>query len=94
MNAQDSTIANADLWSKYFQDQWSWLTPRDRADDSVVRMAAGNGARVANFLTLVAAGPIAWMYANNAPKVRPLRVVDSEPASFTPDMESVEEHAA
>jgi hypothetical protein len=49
---------------------------------------------MANLLTLVVAGPIAWMYANNAPKVRPLHAVEAEPAPFSQEMESVEEHAA
>ncbi len=95
MTPQDSTIANADLWSKYFQNQWSWLSPTGRHDDPVVQMAAGTGARVANFLTLVAAGPVAWLYANSAPKLAPvppttgLRVVEA-----SHDLESVEEYAA
>ena len=91
---QDSTIANADLWSKYFQNQWSWLSPTGRQDDPMVQMAAGTGARVANFLTLVAAGPVAWLYANSAPKLAPLptgglRVVDG-----SHERESIEEYAA
>ena len=93
---QDSTIANADLWSKYFQNQWSWLSPSGRQDDPMVQMAAGTGARVANFLTLVAAGPVAWLYANSAPKLAPLpggglHVV---PAATSDELESVEEYAA
>ena len=66
--AQESTIANTDIWSKYFQDQWSaFLNPLGvRADDPVVQMAEGTAARVAGFLTLVAAGPIAWLYRDNA----------------------------
>lgn len=61
MTPQESTVANADLWSKYFQDEWNrWLDPFN------LRAAAdGTGARVAGFLTLVAAGPIAWLYSNN-----------------------------
>lgn len=94
MNAQESTIANADLWHKYFQDQWSWFTPKNRTNDPVAQMAAGTGARVANLLTLVAAGPIAWMYANSAPNVKQLHPVVVEPVDFSHDMESIEEHAA
>jgi hypothetical protein len=60
----------------------------------MVQMAAGTGARVANFLTLVAAGPVAWLYANSAPKLAPeppggLRVVEG-----SHELESVEEYAA
>lgn len=67
MTPQESTTANADLWSKYFQDEWSrWLDPFNlRAAASVTPVAEGTGARVAGFLTLVAAGPIAWLYSNN-----------------------------
>lgn len=70
--AQESTIANTDIWSKYFRDQWSaFLNPLGvRADDPaaspVAQMAEGTAARVAGFLTLVAAGPIAWLYRDNA----------------------------
>ncbi|MBI5289028.1 MAG: hypothetical protein HY873_08645 [Chloroflexi bacterium] len=92
MTQQDSTIANADLWSKYFQEQWSaWLRPFAGSDAPTV--AAGAGARMANLLTLVAAGPIAWLYANNAPNVTPIR--PERPATdYSHEMESVEEHAA
>ena len=64
----EATIANADLWTRYFQDEWSrWLAPfGGRADAPVSQMAEGTAARVASFLTLVAAGPIAWLYANAA----------------------------
>jgi len=64
----EATIANADLWARYFQEQWSsWLAPfGGRADAPVAQMAEGTAARVASFLTLVAAGPIAWLYATSA----------------------------
>jgi hypothetical protein len=78
VSTQDSTIANADLWTRYFQNEWSrWLTP---ADSAVSAVAEGTAARVAGFLTLVAAGPIAWLYSANAPQVTPIR---TEPAEET-----------
>jgi hypothetical protein len=79
---QESTIANADLWTRYFQNEWSrWSSP---SDTSVSAVAEGTAARVASFLTLVAAGPIAWLYSTN-----------SNNAAFTGDeLESVEESAA
>ena len=53
-----------------------------------------HAASVASFLTLIAAGPIAWLYSSNTsnvPQIRP----DAEPALFTGDeLESVEETAA
>ena len=92
MEQQHSTIANADLWAKYFEDQWSWLKPLTGPDSATV--AAGAGARIANFLTIVAAGPIAWMYANSASKnITPMRPALARIDSAH-DLESVEEHAA
>ena len=92
VSQQESTIANADLWSKYFQDQWSpWLR---RRDDPVAQVAAGTGARVANLLTLFAAGPVAWLYSNNAsnyPPLRPLTIVP--PPDGGHELESVEDAA-
>jgi hypothetical protein len=63
----ETTVANADLWSKYFQDEWSKvLNPFGRpADSPINKIAEGTGARVANWFSLVAAGPIAWLYATN-----------------------------
>ena len=92
---QESTVANADLWTRYFQNEWSrWGTP---ADSSVSAMAEGTAARVASFLTLVAAGPIAWLYSANQPQVTPIRE-DVAIAAFVDDagheMESIEETAA
>jgi hypothetical protein len=69
-----TTIANADLWSRYFQNEWGrWAS----ADSPVSELAEGTAARVASFLTLVAAGPIAWLYAANEP--RPAKIT-GEPA--------------
>ena len=36
------------------------------ADSAASAMAEGTAARVASFLTLVAAGPIAWLYSTKA----------------------------
>jgi hypothetical protein len=85
--AEEPTIANADLWAKYFHDQWSAWMPQPSA-----AVAEGTGARVASFLTLVAAGPIAWLYSANASNVTPLR--DEAPRITHADMESVEDSAA
>jgi hypothetical protein len=67
MKEHETTVANADLWSKYFQDEWSrFLTPfGSPADSPVTKIAEGTGARVANWFSLVAAGPIAWLYSTN-----------------------------
>jgi hypothetical protein len=91
VSQHESTIANADLWSKYFQDQWSpWI---GRRDDPVAQVAAGTGARVANLLTLVAAGPVAWLYANSAMRapLRPLTLVPPPDGGY--ELESVEDAA-
>ena len=85
--AEEPTIANADLWTKYFQDQWSAWAPAPSA-----AVAEGAAARVASFLTLVAAGPIAWLYSANASNVTPLR--DEAPRIGHGEMESVEDSAA
>jgi len=67
MKEHETTVANADLWSKYFQDEWSrMLNPFGRpADSPINKLAEGTGARVANWFSLVAAGPIAWLYTTN-----------------------------
>jgi hypothetical protein len=87
MTAEEPTVANADLWARYFQDQWSaWGGAPSAA------VAEGTAARVASFLTLVAAGPIAWLYSSSASNVTPLR--DEVPAIGHGEMESVEDSAA
>lgn len=94
MTTQDSTVANADLWSKYFEDQWrGWLTPL--AGPEAARVAAANGARIANVLTMVAAGPVAWLYASSTPKanVAQLRVVERT-SSWADVEDGLEEPAA
>ena len=92
VSPQDSTIANADLWSRYFQEQWSPWFGR-KSDDPLAQVAAGTGARVANFLTLVAAGPVAWLYANSATRepLRPLTIVP--PPDGGHELESIEDAA-
>src|SRR4029079_16524788 len=85
--AEEPTVANADLWTKYFQDQWSaWLPAPSAA------VAEGTAARVAGFLTLVAAGPIAWLYSANTTNWTPLR--EEAPRIATAEMESIEDNAA
>ncbi len=86
MTAQEPTVANADLWTKYFQDQWSaWPSPS-------AAVAEGTAASVASFLTLVAAGPIAWLYNSNTPNVRAIR--EEAPRIVSAELESVEDIAA
>ena len=64
----EATVANADLWAHYFREQWSrWLAPFGAPEASPMsQVAEGTAARVASFLTLVVAGPIAWLYATSA----------------------------
>ena len=67
-DVESPTIANADLWSHYLRDQWGgWLRPLGTPE-----IADGTAARVANFLTLVAAGPIAWLYNSNEATYAPV----------------------
>jgi hypothetical protein len=80
-----STIANADLWSRYFQNEWARWAP---SDSPVAEIAEGTAARVASFLTLVAAGPIAWLYAANEPRVAK---ITGEPAHIEPARDLDEE---
>ena len=56
MKAPDSTVANTDLWSRYLRDQWGGR------QSPTAELADGTAARVAGLFTLVAAGPIAWLY--------------------------------
>ena len=104
MTTQDSTVANADLWARYFQDQWrAFLNPFGMpADSPVAQIAEGTAAQVANFVTIVAAGPIAWLYNTNAPQVtqivgdeRHARETAIDPAALDGQpAESVEDFAA
>jgi hypothetical protein len=74
VNSHDATVANTDLWTAYFQQGWSrWFAPFGLGAQSPVSgVAEGAAARVAGFLTLVAAGPIARMFSSNdlAPAAR------------------------
>ena len=71
VDTQDATIRNADLWTTYFENEWSrWLNPLGPSDaQPMTGVAEGTAARVASFLTLVAAAPIAWMYTSNRPAI-------------------------
>ena len=93
MTQQESTVANADLWSRYFQNEWSqWMTPWANPE-----VAASTAARVAGFLTLVAAGPIAWLYTANASNVVNIddyRHPAAPIAATGSELESIEESAA
>lgn len=95
---ESTTVANADLWTRYFQNEWSrWLNPSGQSSTPVSEVAEGTAARVAGFLTLVAAGPIAWLYSANVPQVSHIRApeVAVAPALDIPhDLESVEDVTA
>lgn len=65
-----STAANADLWTSYLHSEWSRWTRKGeqpgifgQAAPSAIDTIAG---QVAAYLTLVAAGPLAWLYLNSA----------------------------
>ena len=96
MNPQETTTRNADIWSRYFQDEWSRWMPN--ANSPLAQVADGTAARVAGFLSLVAAGPIAWLYASNEPQVMKMTPADETAPEgslhFVEHMESVEEPAA
>ena len=66
---ESSTLANTDLWSAYFRDEWArLLRPRHGYGASpLAQIADGAAAQVATWFTLAAAGPIAWMCAANGP---------------------------
>jgi hypothetical protein len=88
---QESTVANADLWSRYFQNEWSqWMSPWASPE-----VAASTAARVAGFLTFIAAGPIAWLYSANVPNVTHIEDYRaSVPVSAAgSELESIEEAA-
>ena len=60
---EQTTIANADLWSHYFTREWSrWLDPLGLSTPARRQLAQGTGARIAGLLSLTAAGPLAWLY--------------------------------
>lgn len=94
MSANEPTVANVDLWSKYFQDEWGrWLNPLG-VQTPAPEVAEGTAARVAGFLALVAAGPIAWLYSSNTPNVTPIRAEAPAALRRADEMESIEEPAA
>lgn len=70
----DAAVANADLWNKFFQDQWkAFLNPLGvETPAPVAQFAEGTAARVSGFLSMLAAGPIAWLFEANAPQVSSL----------------------
>jgi len=95
METHEPTTANADLWAKYFQEEWGrWFRPFGATGQTpVAQVAEGTAARVASFLSLVAAGPIAWLYSTNAPNVTPIR--RERPAfDVHGEFESIEDPAA
>jgi hypothetical protein len=91
--APEPTIANADLWARYFEREWGrWLEPLGGRE-----VAEGAGARVAGLISLVAAGPIAWLYSANSPEARRVAEHDVEqnvPVSLGDRRERKEEPAA
>ena len=93
MSTQEATVLNADLWSRYFQDQWSnFLNPFGvPAQAPVSEMAEGTAARVAGFLTFVAAGPIAWMYSANAPSVMAIEDTSADEVDSADDTDSADD---
>lgn len=61
----EATARNAEIWARYFEQRWAgWLAPF-ALSHATGEIAATTAARVAGLLTLVAAGPIAWLYASN-----------------------------
>jgi hypothetical protein len=97
VNPQDSTVANADLWTKYFRDEWGrWMQPSRGQDSPLAAVAESTAAQVAGFLTLVAAGPIAWLYSANAPSLSQIERRSTDPVSIAPEKPeiAVAEHTA
>ncbi len=63
---EQTTIANADLWSHYFAREWRrWLDPLGLSTPARRQLAQGTGARIAGLLSLTATGPLAWLYGGN-----------------------------
>jgi hypothetical protein len=96
VDTQELTIKNTDLWTKYYQDQWSrMLNPFGLP---VPELAEGTAARVAGFLTIVAAGPIAWLYNTKEPQTAAIEPADDVaaalPLRMPAELESIEDHAA
>ena len=69
METQEATVENADIWTRYFEDQWGrWLTPLGTRTP-LSELAETTAANVASLLTLVVSAPIAWLFNANAPHV-------------------------
>jgi len=94
-NPGESTIANADLWTRYFQNEWGrWMNPRSGQPSPLAAVAESTAAQVAGFLTLVAAGPIAWLYNSNRPQLLQLERRPGDPASVHVPSPARQDHAA
>lgn len=95
MNPQDSTVANADLWTKYFRDEWGrWMQPTAGRESPLAAVAESTAAQVAGFLTLVAAGPIAWLYSSNTPSLTQLERRSTDPVSIAREEPAIVEPEA
>ncbi len=67
MDEHEATVANADLWSVYFRDQWDRsLMSGQPAPWPVGEIADVAAATVAIMLTLMTAAPIARLWRANA----------------------------
>ena len=69
MTQHESTVANSELWCKFLREQWSfWFDPFGLLVNSSTPdlLADRVAARIANLLTLVAFGPVAWLYQSSA----------------------------
>ena len=94
VNPPETTVANADLWTKYFRQEWErWLPPRATQESPLAAVAESTAAQVAGLLTLVAAGPIAWLYSANAAQLGIERRA-SDPVSMVPEAPAAPEHHA
>jgi hypothetical protein len=93
LTAPEPIIDNADLWAKFFRDQWGASSGSPAA-----QLAEGTAARVSNFVNFLAAGPIALLYGSNSPQPRSQSIAErqaAEVAAHAEDMlDSVEDHAA
>lgn len=75
MDARETTTNNADLWARFFTDQWSaWLDPfgisaARTGGDPARAIAETAAADVASFVALFVRDPIEHMYQDNAPAV-------------------------
>lgn len=94
VNPPETTVANADLWTKYFRQEWErWLPPRTAQESPLAAVAESTAAQVAGLLTLVAAGPIAWLYSANAAQLG-IERRPTDPVIIHPEPPAQEHHAA